>query len=87
MAPQDLVAAAIAPSRYLATSSAVRVRSAARKERVKANETLPSPIWSYRSNNKIDSSKFPAPERSAFSTSAAVTLLLTTKATSWTVAG
>ena len=87
VAPHDLDAAAIAASLYPATSSAVRVRSDARKDKVKAKETLPSPIWSYLSNNKIDSSRLPAPERSAFSTSAAVTLLLTTQATSCTVAG
>jgi len=37
VAPHDLVAAAIAASRYSATSSAVRVRSDARKDKVKAN--------------------------------------------------
>ena len=65
----------------------MRVRSDARNERVNARETFPSPIWSYRSNSVIDSSKSPAPVLNAFSTETALTELATTNATSCTVAG
>ena len=63
------------------------MRSDARNERVKARETFPSPIWSYRSKSVMDSSKSPAPAFNAFSTATALTEFATTSATSCTVAG
>ena len=86
-APHFFAADAIAVSRYFETSSAVSVRSAARKTSVKANEILPSPIFEYRSKSVMLSNNSPAPSRRALSTELEETFSATMSDISWIAGG